>query len=154
ASVSLCLLMTLESGCRPTDKPGTEAAEPGPGISLTLATARAQTIEGLSYDLRFTIPADVAQPVAGHAVIRFATKDLTNPVVIDFSPGADSLKSVTVAGKPSHYRVTKDHIIIPKEEIASESNAVEIDFRAGDAALNRSPEFMYTLFVPARAHLS
>jgi aminopeptidase N len=33
-------------------------------------------------------------------------------------------------------------------------NAVEISFRAGDAALNRNPDFLYSLFVPARAHLT
>jgi aminopeptidase N len=50
--------------------------------------------------------------------------------------------------------VVQDHIIIPPEEIASEDNAIEITFRAGDAPLNRNPEFLYTLFVPARAHLA
>ena len=33
-------------------------------------------------------------------------------------------------------------------------NSVTIMFRAGDAALNRNPDFLYTLFVPARAHLA
>ena len=33
-------------------------------------------------------------------------------------------------------------------------NVVEIAFRAGDAPLNRNPDFLYTLFVPARAHLA
>ena len=154
---SICLvaafLMMLDSGCR-NDKPSVGPADPEPGIPLSLATQRAQAIEGLKYELSFSIPADPAQPVSAHAVIRFATKDITRPVVLDFSPGADYLKSVTVGGKPSHYRLVKDHIIIPKEEIASEDNAIEITFRAGDASLNRNPDFMYTLFVPARAHLA
>jgi aminopeptidase N len=146
--------MTLESGCRSTDNAPADPAAPAAGVSLELATTRAQSIEGLSYDLQFAIPSDPAQPIDGHVVIRFSTQDITQPVVLDFSPGADSLKLVTVAGKRSRYRVVKDHIIIPKEEIASEGNAIEIDFRAGDAPLNRNPEFMYTLFVPARAHLA
>ena len=154
---SICLvaafLVMLDSGCR-NDKPSVGPADPEPGIPLSLATQRAQAIEGLKYELSFSIPADPAQPVSAHAVIRFATKDITRPVVLDFSPGADYLKSVTVGGKPSHYRLVKDHIIIPKEEIASEDNAIEITFRAGDASLNRNPDFMYTLFVPARAHLT
>jgi len=154
---SICLvaafLVMLDSGCR-NDKPSVGPADPEPGIPLSLATQRAQAIEGLKYELSFSIPADPAQPVSAHAVIRFATKDITRPMVLDFSPGADYLKSVTVGGKPSHYRLVKDHIIIPKEEIASEDNAIEITFRAGDASLNRNPDFMYTLFVPARAHLT
>jgi len=144
----------LESGCRTSDRQPSNPADPEPGVSLTLATQRAQAIEGVRYDLSFTIPLDPAQPVFGRAVIRFATSDINHPVVLDFSPGADSLKSVKVAGKASHYRLVKDHIIIPKEEIASEDNTIEIEFRAGDASLNRNPDFMYTLFVPARAHLA
>ena len=74
AFVSLCLLMTLESGCRSTNEPSGERIGPEPGVPLTLATARAQAIEGLSYDLKFTIPADPAQPIDGHAVIRFSNE--------------------------------------------------------------------------------
>src|SRR5262245_3078219 len=144
----------LESGCGRTDRQPNHPADPEPGVSLTLATQRAQAIEEVRYDLSFTIPSDVSQPVSGRAVIRFATSDINHPVVLDFSPGADYLRSVTVAGKPSRYRLVKDHIIIPKEEIASEDNTIEIDFRAGDASLNRNSDFMYTLFVPARAHLA
>jgi aminopeptidase N len=128
--------------------------DPEPGVSLKLANQRAQSIASLSYDLSFTIPASPAEPITGHEQIRFSAKDLTSPLVIDFSPGADSLKSVSVAGQPSHYRLVKDHIIIPAKEIASEENIIDIAFRAGDASLNRNPDFMYTLFVPARAHLA
>ena len=144
----------LESGCRTTDQKPAGGSGPESGVSLSLATQRAQGIEGLRYDLSFRIPADPALPIDGHATIRFNATDLTQPVVLDFSPGADYLKSVLVAGKPSHYRLVKDHIVIPKEEIASEDNSIEIEFRAGDAPLNRNPDFMYALFVPARAHLA
>jgi aminopeptidase N len=146
--------MTLEFGCRANDKKSSELADPGPGIPLTLATERAQSIEGLTYDLAFTIPASPSEPISGRAAIRFAAKDLTRPVVLDFSLGTDYIKSITVAGRPSNFRLVKDHIIIPREEIASEDNKIEIMFRAGDASLNRTADFMYTLFVPARAHLA
>src|SRR5881296_1773605 len=151
--VVLLGLMTLFSGCHGKDKT-TETADPEPGVSLALATQRAQSIEALSYDLAFTIPALPSEPIAGKAVIRFNTKDVTRPLVLDFSPGTDHITSISVAGRPSHFRLVKDHIIIPSSELASEDNAVEISFRAGDASLNRSPDFMYTLFVPARAHLA
>jgi len=147
----LCLLwLILSVGCRSTNP----STDPEPGVSLNLATKRAQSIESLSYDLSFTIPATSSEPITGHEIIRFSTKDLTQPVVLDFSPGADYLKSVTIVGRSSHYRLVQDHIIIPTSEIASEDNAIEINFRAGDASLNRNPDFMYTLFVPARAHLA
>src|SRR5206468_3837054 len=146
-------LMTLLPGCHGKDKT-TETADPEPGVSLALATERAQSIEALSYDLAFAIPVAPTAPITGKAVIRFNAKDVTRPLVLDFSPGADHISSIWVAGRPSHFRLVKDHIIIPSSELASEDNAVEISFRAGDASLNRSPDFMYTLFVPARAHLA
>ena len=74
--------------------------------------------------------------------------------MLDFAPGADALKTVVVGGKPSRFRVVNNHIVLPAEEIAAGENVVEIVFRAGDAALNRNPDFLYTLFVPARAHLT
>jgi aminopeptidase N len=147
-------MMTLEFGCHANNTTPREADGPEPGVALTLATQRAQAIDSLSYDLSFTIPAAPSEPISGRATIRFAAKDISRPVVLDFSPGADHIQSITVAGQPSHFKVVKDHIIIPTEEIASEDNKIEIHFRAGDAALNRNPDFMYTLFVPARAHLA
>jgi aminopeptidase N len=150
--ILLVLMQFLFSACR-NNLTSRENTDPGPGVPLTLATDRARSIEGLSYNLSFTIPANPAEPVSGRETIRFATNDLSRPVVLDFSPGADYLKSISIAGKPSRFRFVKDHIIIPKEEIASEGNVIEITFRAGDASLNRNSDFMYTLFVPARAHL-
>ena len=34
------------------------------------------------------------------------------------------------------------------------ANRIEFEFTAGDEALNRNDEFLYTLFVPARAQLA
>ena len=143
----LLLVVLMLSGCHNNVTPP-ENTDPEPGIPLTLATQRAQTIESLSYDLSFTIPADQAEPISGRAIIRFAAKDVSRPLVLDFSPGADYVKSVSAGGRPSHYRLIKDHIIIPREEIASEDNRIEIAFRAGEAPLNRNPDFLLRLFLP------
>src|SRR5215472_4567238 len=139
----LIFFVVFESGCRSTRPP----EGPQPGVSLSLATKRAQSIESLSYELSFTIPAAPAEPITGHEVIRFSTKNVTEPLVLDFTAAAGDLKSVTVAGRPSQYRLVPEHIVIPTKELASEDNAIEISFRAGDASLNRNPDFMYTLFV-------
>src|SRR5262249_55730231 len=111
-------------------------------------------ISSLGYELSFTLPAGPTGPITGREIIRFSTKDVTEPLVLDFTPGADHLNSISIAGRPSQYRLVQDHIIIPPRELASEDNAIDIRFRAGDASLNRNPEFLYTLFVPARAHLA
>src|SRR6516162_6939121 len=152
-SLCLCGFFLVMSTCHGKENVK-ENTDPEPGISLALATERAESISGVMYDLAFTIPAAAAEPINGKATIRFTVKDVTRPLVLDFSPAEDYIKSVSVGGRPSHFRVVKDHIIIPSSELASDDNAVEIAFRAGDASLNRSPDFMYTFFVPARAHLA
>lgn len=145
--------MLLEPGCHSNTNPR-ETGDPAPGIPLNLATERAQTITNLRYELSFDIPAVVSQPIQGQATIRFARSDNGRPLVLDFAPGRDHLTSVKVNGKASQFRVTNGHIVIPQEELGVGDNSVDISFRAGDAPLNRNPEFLYTLFVPARAHLA
>src|ERR1041385_7787545 len=129
-------------------------ADPEPGVSLTLATDRAQKIDNARYVLGFNIPPAPSTPVEGKASIRFSTKSVTRPLVLDFSPGADHIASISLGGKPAQFRIVKDHIVIPASELVPGENVVDIAFRAGDASLNRSADFMYTLFVPARAHLA
>jgi aminopeptidase N len=127
--------------------------EPEPGIALALATERARTIHDVRYDLSFAIPERASDPIDGTATIRF-TMDGPRQIVLDFAPGAESVRSVTVGGTPSRFRAANGHIVIPREEVTSGENEIAIAFRAGDAALNRNPEFLYSLFVPARAHFT
>ena len=44
------------------------------------------------------------------------------------------------------------HIVLPVSALRTGSNRVTIEFDAGDAPLNRNDDFLYTIFVPARAH--
>ncbi len=112
--------------------------EPEPGVALTVATARAQNIENLHYQLSFDIPAAASEPIAGRATIRFVAKDAA-PLVLDFAPGADHLTSVSIAGKPSNFRAVNGHIVIPAREVAAGENVVEIVFRAGDESAEPQP---------------
>ena len=146
----LVLVMVLESGCQPA----VEAADPEPGIALELATERARSIQDLRYDLAFSIPAAASEAISGRVVVRFRTDEVSGPLVLDFAPGADFLTSVSTEAGPLDYSVVNGHIVVPSAALTTGENAIEVVFTAGDAALNRNPEFMYTLFVPARAHLS
>ena len=148
-AVLALLLMACFPGCR-TSAPVTD---PEPGVALTMASARAQSIENLHYQLFFDIPAAASEPIAGRATIHFVAKN-AGPLVLDFAPGADHLTSVSIAGKPSSFQAVNGHIVIPAREVAAGENAIEIVFRAGDQSLNRTPDFLYTLFVPARAQLA
>ena len=147
----LLLFLVILVGCRSNTA---LTVDPEPGIPLSLAAERAKNISNLSYHLSFSIPPEITEPISGKAAIRFTIKDAAKPLVLDFSPGADHLTSVEVSGRASKYRVVQDHVVIPAQELKNGDNIVTIAFRASDAALNRNPDFMYTLFVPARAHLA
>src|SRR6185436_11027008 len=45
-----------------------------------------------------------------------------------------------------------EHLVIPAEATKAGDNEFVVEFIAGDEALNRNDEFLYSLFVPARAH--
>jgi aminopeptidase N len=121
----------------------------GAGIPLTLAEERVRRVSDLRYDLHFAIPAEMASPVTGRVRITFALSDASRPLALDFSaPGrvtSSSVKGLTHV---------PDHLVIPASELRPGRNDMAIEFVAGDAALNRNPEFLYSLFVPARAHLT
>ena len=139
------------AGC---GQPAQSISDPEPGVALTLATDRAKTIRDLRYDLSFEIPTSQSEPVNGRAIIRFETTDVSRPVVLDFAAEADAVRSVDVGGKTSTFRVVNGHIVIPSGQLTSGENSITISFRAGDSPLNRNPDFLYTIFVPARAHLA
>jgi aminopeptidase N len=129
-------------------------AVPGAGVPWTLAQARAARISELQYDLRFVIPSSATEPVAGQGAIRFRLKDVSSPLALDFSEPAARLSSLSVNGRSIEARVVDGHVMLPAASLQSGSNEVRLAFLAGDASLNRNPDFMYTLFVPARAHLA
>ncbi|MFO0282305.1 MAG: M1 family metallopeptidase [Acidobacteriota bacterium] len=113
-----------------------------PGIPKDLAEQRARQIGNLRYELELDVPAARTQPIQGRARISYDLQDSTLPVVLDFAPGARNLLRAS-----SEYREENGHLIF-----APGTNRIELDFRLGDAPLNRNDEFFYSLFVPARAH--
>jgi aminopeptidase N len=59
-----------------------------------------------------------------------------------------------VGGVPVVPVYANDHIVIAADATRAGVNVVEVEFVAGDEALNRNDDFLYTLFVPARAHFA
>ena len=127
--------------------------QPGPGIPLTLAEERARRVSELRYDLRFSIPVEQGLPVTGRVTISFALKDASRPLAVDFAPPR-GVRSMRIDGRTVTPATVTDHILLPPGDLREGRNELLIEFAAGDAALNRNPEFLYTLFVPARAHLT
>jgi aminopeptidase N len=128
-------------------------AAPGPGVSETLARERTAAIRDLKYELSFTIPADRQAAVRGRSIARFSL-DKPQPVVFDFAQPAERLTQVRASGRVVAVTVRDGHIVIPAEMTKTGANEIEFEFLAGDDALNRNDEFLYTLFVPARARLT
>ncbi len=126
---------------------------PGPGIPESLARERAATIGNLRYELAFVIPATRKEAVQGRAVLRF-TLQTPHRVVLDFAQPADRLRTVRAGGVEVRALVENGHLTIPADATRAGENEIAIDFVAGEESLNRTDEFLYTLFVPARAHLA
>ena len=122
-----------------------------PGVSRELARQRAATVSGLHYALDLTVPEQVDADIGGHVVIAFDLLDATTALVLDFTGGADRIHRVSSNGEPAAWRAEREHIVIPAAALTRGRNEVEIEFVAGSAALNRNPDFLYSLFVPDRA---
>jgi aminopeptidase N len=125
-----------------------------PGIPLALAEERAARVSDLRVTLSLAIPQVRSEPVRGRVVASFALADAKAPLYFDFAQPADRLLKVTVNGRVIEAPHANGHVAIPARRLESGANRVEFEFIAGDESLNRSEEFMYTLFVPARASLA
>ena len=131
-----------------------QTASPAPGVPLDVATRRAANVSDLRYDLLLSIPEDLSAPLTGSNTIRFSLKDASTPLVLDFDTSRDQVKGVEANGKPSAFLFVNGHLVVPAGSLAAGANTVRITFNAGDASLNRGKDFLYTLFVPARARLA
>jgi aminopeptidase N len=138
-------------GCQDSNQ---QDNQPERGVSLELAAHRVQTIQDVRYDLWFTIPDSVSEPVFGREAVYFSLRDTSRPVILDFEPGGNAIHSISARGRPFGVHTFNGHIIVPKEFLAVGENRLEIIFDAGDASFNRNSDSVYTLFAPARAHLA
>jgi aminopeptidase N len=120
------------------------------GISQELAQHRAATLKDVAYDLHFRIPLEREAPVTGSAVITFRHPG-DGPLVLDFADPAN-LRGVAVGGREVEYEAVHGHLVIPASALTHGLNRVAVEFLAGEGPLNRHGDFLYTLFVPARAH--
>src|SRR5687768_5639794 len=133
---------------------GAQTATPDPGIPLEVAEARAARISALIYTVALTVPEAVSAPLEGVNVLSFQLKTAADPLVIDFATSREHVRSVTANKQPTEFAWDNGHIVVPAAALRVGHNEIAIDFKAGDASLNRNPDFLYALFVPARAHLA
>ena len=100
------------------------------GVSLQLAQLRHRTISDLRYELTFHIPAEKDSAILGEEILRFHLDSLYD-IPLDFMDG---------------------HLILPADTLKLGENEIHLTFTAGNQSLNRRDDYLYTLFVPARAH--
>ena len=118
------------------------------GVSEALAQFRKETVSDVSYTLEFSIPDSLHSPVTGRETLQFSLEKRV-PVQLDFR--GEKLLSLTVNGTEIAPECTLEHIILPRAALVGGLNTVEMTFVSGDRSLNRSEEYLYTLFVPDRA---
>ncbi len=126
------------------------------GIARELAQVRKATLSDLAYAVALRIPAAHDQPVQGTTTVRFRWSDPgRRPVVLDFVQPEQRVREVRVNGKAARWSAKNDHVVIPASGFRRDTvNEVSLAYTAGDEALNRASDFLYTLFVPDRAHFS
>ena len=121
------------------------------GVSESLAHDRFRMIKDVAYDIHFSIPDSLSQSIEGRETISFQLQTTREPVVLDFNADSTMISAVMVKGNQVPYTFKNGHIVIPGDALQRGSNAVMIEFTAGESSLNRNEEFLYTLFVPDRA---
>ena len=125
---------------------------PGLGISEGLAHERAGIIHSLRCELTLRIPTAASEPIRGLARMRFQL-DAAHRVVLDFA-NPHNLLSLTRGRDEIEFSIEDGHPTIHASHTHPGANEFAIEFVAGDESLNRHDDFLYSLFVPARAHLA
>jgi aminopeptidase N len=127
------------------------AAPPEAGISEALAKERASLVRDLRYELTMHVPSARTDAVTGRVVARFVLT-AAGRIVLDFARPREAVRGVRLDGRDTAFDFVNGHIVIPSAPAGPRE--VVVDFVAGDEALNRNDDFLYTLFVPARARLA
>src|SRR5687767_14829667 len=123
---------------------------PSEGISRTLASERVANISSVRYALALGVPSQKQEPVRGTVSIRLVLANRA-PLILDFAQPSDKVSSIHANGQAVAIRSEHGHLVIPGDSLKAGENVVDIAFIAGDEALNRHDDFLYSLFVPARA---
>lgn len=125
---------------------------PERGVPLDLARQRHAMLSDLRYDLHLEVPARQDVPVAGRVEIAFTRARAAGDLVLDFAGADTPAPAVSANGTAVEPLIDAGHLVVPAAALRDGANRVTVRFVAGDGPLNRAEEFLYSLFVPARAH--
>lgn len=135
--------------------PLAQSKEVEQGVSLELATQRKASLSEIQYKLFFKL--EKTGEIESEITVRAKLENKDQPLVLDFSPGAEKIRAITIL-KPNRepeliadYVYQNGHIIVPAKYLTVGFNSIGIKFTAGEQSLNRNETFLYTLLVPDRA---
>ncbi len=120
------------------------------GISKELAQFRKAHIDNIHYDLHFNIPESRSESIEAQLTLSYNYITEVQDLILDFDLPKSNIRSVKLAGSNVDFEKVNNHLVIDKS-LLSKNVKVDIEFIAGDQSLNRYDEYLYTLFVPARA---
>lgn len=139
------------AGCKPNKVSTTDVTIDDAGISFSLAQKRKALLNKIHYTVAVQIPAAAEEAINGEETIAFNLANADDSLLIDFKNDSAHIKQIKVNGKNASVIVRNEHIFIPPHLLKQGQNNVQLKFIAGNEALTRKPEFVYTLFVPERA---
>ena len=117
---------------------------PEPGVPFALAQDRARRVSNLAYEVSLRLPARKDVPIPGRLVASFVLVDPGHPLAFDFAQPADHVQGVTVNDAAIEPRIANGHVLVGPEGLVRGENHVEFTFIAGDEALNRNDDFLYS----------
>jgi aminopeptidase N len=124
---------------------------PAPGVTERLARERAAVIRDLRYELDIRVPASRNTAVTGLVTVKFSAS-ASGPVVLDFVRPRDAVRAVRLDGRDASFEAVNGHLVLAA--VSAGAHEIAVEFVAGDDALNRNDDFLYSLFVPSRARLA
>jgi len=141
-----------ESSDRPTAR----------GISKALAEIRASLVEDVKYDLFLALDRGAEETERATCTLSFRLREQPEDLIVDY--GAGTVQTLSVNGeKIADPKLIENHIVVPGGLLKKGLNEIKTSFRSpvgkGGTALTRfedetdGTEYVYTLLVPADAHL-
>ena len=121
------------------------------GVSKILADQRKSDLSEVNYKLHFSIPDKKEEAIKGINEISFQWQGGAKDLVLDFKNEAEQVLGVWKGENPLNYRVESQHIIIEGSQLSDGKEEIKVAFEAGEQALNRNDDYLYTLFVPDKA---
>jgi aminopeptidase N len=149
SALFLSVLLLLLSSCF-TPKTAV-VSTPETGVSRSLAAYRKSVLADIHYLLELDIPAQKDKAITAHEILSFTLGNTKNTLQLDFKEDPAKITSLIINGKKIAVNHQKEHLLLLPEYLHRGSNKLEIFFVAGNGALNRNTDYLYTLFVPDRA---